>query len=107
MANDIFLIEMGLRVAQRRKEIHMTQEDLAEAIGLSLQSISCIELGKKAIRPQNLAKLCIALNVSSDFILFGKRTEQQTSDLFSKISALDDDVYTSIQKLVDLLSKHK
>lgn len=105
MANDVFLLEMGLRIAQRRKELHMTQESLAEAVGLSLQSISCIELGKKGIRPQNLAKLCIALNVTSDFILFGKRTEQQTNDLLSKITTLDDNSYQAIQSLVNLLIK--
>lgn len=105
MANDVFLLEMGLRIAQRRRELHMTQESLAEAVGLSLQSISCIELGKKGIRPQNLAKLCIALNVTSDFILFGKRTEQQTNDLLSKITTLDDKSYQAIQSLVNLLIK--
>ena len=49
MGNDVFLVKMGLRIAQRRKELHLTQEQLADQMGVSLQTVSCIELGKKAI----------------------------------------------------------
>ena len=42
----------------RRKSLRMTQEELAEKLGVSTQMISNLELGKKAIRPDNLAKVC-------------------------------------------------
>lgn len=45
--NRQLLIEMGIRISKCRKELQMTQEQLAEAIDLSLQSISCIELKKR------------------------------------------------------------
>lgn len=45
---------MGMRISGRRKELNLTQEKLAERMGVSLQTISCIELGKKAIRPETL-----------------------------------------------------
>lgn len=107
MGNDIFLIEMGNRIATQRKKLHFTQEQLAEKMGLSLQSISCIELGKKAIRPENLANLCNHLDVSSDFILYGKRTEQQMNEVVSKLSALSPEAYHVVQDLVDLLYNMK
>ena len=66
MGGDTFLIDMGKRIAQRRKELHLTQEQLAEKMGVSLQTVSCIELGKKAIRPENLANLCTCLTVTAD-----------------------------------------
>lgn len=105
MENDRFLVNMGIRIAQRRKELHMTQEQLAEKIGLSLQSISCIELGKKAIRPENLANLCVQLDVTADYILYGKRNEQQMSDTITKLSALSPKVFETVQNLIDLLSQ--
>ena len=80
MGNDSFLINMGIRIAGRRKDLHLTQEQLAEKMGVSLQTVSCIELGKKAIRPQNLANLCVHLEVTADYILYGKRNEEQMKD---------------------------
>lgn len=107
MSNDIFLSNMGIRISQRRKELHLTQEQLAEQMGVSLQTISCIELGKKAIRPENLANLCICLDVSADFILYGKRNESQMNELISKLSLLTPKEYESIQSIVDILSEHR
>lgn len=98
-----FLTTMGTRIAQRRKELSLTQEQLAEKMGVSLQTISCIELGKKAIRPDNLANLCNVLDVSADYILFGKRDQQQINTTISKMAALDPEAYAAVQSMVDLL----
>ena len=102
-----FLIEMGNRIAKRRKELQLTQEQLAEAIDLSLQSISCIELGKKAVRPENLANLCSYLNISSDYILYGKRDSQQMTEVITKLSGLKPEEYQAVQALIELLYKKK
>lgn len=105
VANDIFLTNMGDRISQRRKELHLTQEQLADKMGLSLQSISCIELGKKAIRPENLAKLCICLDVTADYILYGKRNEKQMNETILKLSSLSPEAYSTIKDLINLLSE--
>ena len=107
MTNSIFLINMGQRIAARRKELGMTQEQLAERLGLSLQSISCIELGKKAVRPENLANLCKHLNVSVDYILYGKRDESQMNDTIKKLSSLDPEAFNAVKNMVDLLYENK
>lgn len=107
MNNDTFLNTMGSRITQRRKELHLTQEQLAEKMGVSLQTISCIELGKKAIRPENLANLCFYLNVTSDYILYGKRSESQMNELITKLSTLSQREYESIYNLIEILSEKK
>ena len=103
MEFDTFLISMGLRVSERRKELHLTQEQLAEKTGVSLQTISNIELGKKAIRPENLANLCKVLGVSSDYILYGKREESQMSTAIEKLSRLSPEAYQTVEGLLELL----
>ena len=103
MSKDIFLVNMGIRIAQRRKEMCLTQEQLAEKMGVSLQTISCIELGKKAVRPENLANLCAYLDVTSDYILYGKRSKTQLSSTIAKLSELPQEAYRTIQELIDLL----
>ena len=105
MGNDVFLNNMGTRIAQRRKELHLTQEQLAEQVGVSLQTISCIELGKKAIRPENLAKVCSCLGITADYVLYGKRNKEYMSETIEKLATLSPDAYTTIQALIDLLSK--
>ena len=105
--DNAFLTDMGNRIAQRRKELHLTQEELSELIGLSSQTISCIELGKKAVRPENLARICTQLDVSADYILYGRRNEKQMDDLITKMAQLPQEEYRSIQLLVDLLHTKK
>lgn len=107
MGNDTFLVNMGIRIAQRRKALRMTQEQLAEKMGVSLQTISCIELGKKAVRPENLANLCTNLDVTSDYILYGKRSPSQINDTVVKLSALSPEEYKAVESLIDLLYRRK
>lgn len=107
MSNDVFLTQMGARIAQRRKALHMTQEQLADKMGVSLQTISCIELGKKAIRPENLANLCTHLDVTADFVLYGKRNEHQMNVLLEKISTLTQEEYQAICNIVDLFQSNR
>ena len=107
MGNDAFLTDMGVRIAQRRKELRITQEQLADKIGVSLQTVSCIELGKKAVRPENLANLCKHLDVTADYVLYGKRNKQQMNDTVAKLAALDAEAFRTVQGLIDLLYERK
>ncbi|MEE1315002.1 MAG: helix-turn-helix transcriptional regulator [Faecalimonas sp.] len=106
MSRESFLSEMGLRIAQCRKNLQMTQEQLAEQMGVSLQTISCIELGKKGIRPENLVNLCHCLDVNPDYILLGKRSTRQADELTSKLSALNEEEYQLVEHLVTLLYRN-
>lgn len=47
MVNKEVLEGIGSRIAQRRKMLGMPQEQLAEIVDLSIQTISNIENGKK------------------------------------------------------------
>ncbi len=94
-----FLIAMGVRIAERRKQLHLTQEQLAEKMDVSLQTVSCVELGKKAIRPENLARLCGALDISADYILLGRRDGAQMSELNRMLSGLSPDEYALVRSL--------
>ena len=105
MADNQFLADMGNRISKLRKELRMTQEQVAEAMNISIQSLSCIELGKKAIRPENLCKLCNVLNTSSDYVLMGKKSTEQLEGISKKIANLHDDDYLIIENLVEHLNK--
>ena len=90
---DEFLCEMGKRISKRRKELGMTQEDLAEKAGLTSQTVSTAETGTKALRPQNIVKLCKALETSADYVLFGEISSVDLGLLSGEISALSPEHY--------------
>lgn len=105
MADEKLLQEIGLRVSGRRKELGLTQEQVAEKMEVSVQMISNLELGRKAIRPENLIKICSVLSMSADFLLTGKHNETELVDLTRKIARLPQKHQSIIKELVDCLSE--
>lgn len=101
-----FLVEMGKRIALKRKEMKLTQEQLAEQINLSLQSVSCIELGKKAIRPDNLVNICRTLNTTADYLLTGTVPPEKLHGMCKDLSILKEDDLKLIQSFIDRLKEN-
>lgn len=83
-------IEMGARIAQRRKELGWTQERAAEASGLSWQFFACVERGIKNIRAESLLNLSRAMNVSADYILTGKASTVDHGHLLKYMEPLNE-----------------
>ncbi len=107
MGDEKLLQEIGQRINARRRELHYTQEYLAEKMDVSIQMISNLELGKKAIRPENLVKVCAVLDISADYILTGRQPEWITSDLGCKIAQLSEKDQKILGMIVDSLSEKK
>lgn len=99
------LKQMGERIYKRRKGLKLTQEQLAERLGVSTQMISNLELGKKAIRPENLIRLCNVLNVSADFILTGNDSNSSISSLFEKLNRLSSEELSLVEGIVDYMNR--
>lgn len=102
-----FLTEMGARISSKRKNMGITQEQLAEKMDVSIQMISNLELGKKAIRPENLVKLCSILNVSTDYILTGKISEYESNTLSEKILKLNKSDIALLENIISFLYNNK
>ena len=64
-------IEIGVRVRAARNNAGLTQEQLAEAIEVTTQYVSDLERGVVGISISTLRRLCLALEISADSILFG------------------------------------
>lgn len=96
----IFLKEMGQRVVARRKQLHLTQEQLAERMDVTPQMISSTELGKKAIRPENLVKLSQALSVSADYLLTGATAEADLLRLSGELRQLTSRELQLVEQII-------
>lgn len=107
MGDAEFLREMGQRIMVRRKALQLTQEELAERLGVSTQMISNLELGKKAIRPENLARVCEILRVSADFILTGMDTKTKVNEVAEKLLQLTDGQLLMVSDMIDYITHKK
>ena len=60
---------MGQMIKARRKEMKLTQEDLAEKVEISVSFMGHIERGSRVLSVDTLRKLCIVLDLSADDLL--------------------------------------
>ena len=90
-----------MTLKELRKKKGITQEQLAEMMNVSIQMVSNLERGNKAIKIENLIKISEILDVSTDYILTGKYTENDKKVLTEKLSQLDDKNYKMIEMLID------
>lgn len=104
MSDEKLLKDIGERIYNRRKYLKLTQEELAERLGVSTQMISNLELGKKAIRPDNLVKLCVELDISADYCLFGGSRSLVADGLYEKILNLSPEELKLITSMLDYMN---
>ena len=63
---------LGKRIRQRRQSMKLTQQELANAIGLTSQHVSAIEQDKRAPSVASLAIIAEELGASIDCLVTGK-----------------------------------
>ncbi|MBE7003987.1 MAG: helix-turn-helix domain-containing protein [Ruminococcaceae bacterium] len=90
-------IEVGQRIKERREAAGLTQETLAEMVGLGVKHISAIERGAIGVSLPTLKRVCTVLSVSADDLLFDapdaaaqseqERTIHQVSKRLSRLPA--------------------
>lgn len=63
------MVEFGNRLRKLRKDRKLTQQQLAELIGVKNSVISFYEVGERIPSPDILRKLALALHVTADYLL--------------------------------------
>lgn len=64
--------EIGKRIRKERERASMTREQLVEKAEISVQFLADIETGRKSMTSKTICSLANALNLSTDYILFGR-----------------------------------
>ena len=96
---------IGKRILEKRKQLNLTQEQLAEQMDVSIQMVSNLERGNKAIKIDNLIKISQILGVSTDYILTGKQSDIDAEEIYLKISKLSERDASAVVMLVNHFSK--
>lgn len=92
--------QMGQRLATRRRQLGLSQDNVAERAELTTQTISTAETGSKALRPENIVKICDALGISTEYALRGSIAPEDVSPLFEKMSQLPPHQYRRLENII-------
>jgi transcriptional regulator with XRE-family HTH domain len=65
---------IGHRVREARQEKDLTQKDIADAAGVSREFITVFEAGYKTIALPTLCLIAQKLNVSLEYLVYGKKS---------------------------------
>lgn len=78
-------VDISKRIRQARKEAHLSQQALAQAIGVSDKSISAYEKGRAVPSINKLKKIAAFTNQSLNFFTEEKIAESIVSSKLNKI----------------------
>lgn len=97
---DISNLSVGRRVRQIREERGYTREQLAEYADVSSDFLWEIETGRKSMKVQSLGKIATALDVTTDYLVFGTTPYKENSKINSMLAALPDGIQKQVEKLI-------
>ena len=110
------ITNIGNRVRERRKELNLTLEQLAEKIDLSTNFIENIERGDSVPSIETFVKLANALSVNADYLCRDLITNYDPKlqnnynyyidQVIEKMLSLKPNQQETIANLVDSISKH-
>jgi len=81
---------IGKRLRDSREAHGMTQAELADGIGVCTSYIGQLERGEKKPSIETIVKVCAALNIPVDYLLFGRKypCDREGCELVREIDAL-------------------
>ena len=97
---------VGKNIQFYRKQRGLTQEQLAEAVGVSLSSIKQIERGKSYPLMENFINICKTLGVPADFIIADLDKKFRISAAFQmmeRLATLEDSSLESVTDAIEMI----
>lgn len=96
-------VEIGMRIQDARISANLTQEEFAERIDIGAKSVSALERGVVGISLSTMKRICRVLSVSSDTLLFGPATGNNTADLVAQLERLTPEQFEIARGVFDKL----
>ncbi len=93
-------IQIGEQIKFARENVCMTQEQLAEKVEVSPQFISDLERGLVGASVATIRRICVALHVSSDQLLFGTKSEDRGAIIAKIGCSLSDKQWNLLEGIV-------
>jgi len=87
-----FAKSLGARLKNARKALHLSQDQLAESLGVTFQQIHHYETGKSNLCGEKIAEICRALKIEPND-LFGWHPHKRIFVFGETLAVLDWDAY--------------
>lgn len=91
---------IGKNLQRYRKENNLTQEELAERVGISTSFCANLERGKKAMSIVVLRQLADSLDISVDYLLYENRPSARIANIVSLLGEKPEPFIASVERLV-------
>lgn len=95
-------VKIGNQIRIARETAGLTQERFAELVSLATKNVSDIERGVVGVSVGSLIRICETLSISSDFILFGNETGNDTHNISERLSNLPPEQF---EIALDIINK--
>ena len=102
-----FRVEMGIRMKEQRKRLHLTQELMAEKLNISIKHYGSVERGLAGLSLENLVEVSNILGVGLDYLVKGiHETDDYTPDKLKEMYLkFPQDKRQHIIELLEVISK--
>ena len=84
----LLMMSLPTRLIPLRKDMGLTQQQMADTIGIHVNSLKKYEAGQAQPSLDALKKMALALHVSTDFLLFDTHERGPSDDLALKLEAV-------------------
>ena len=98
---------IGQKIRKIRKERGLSQEKLAEKVGISTTHMSHIETANTKMSLPTFAKLASVLEVRTDELLYDNRPENRSASIAYITELLDDCTIQQVQIIEDIVKAVK
>ncbi len=104
--NAIFMMSLRERLIDLRKDQGLTQQQMADTIGIHVNSLKKYETGQAQPSLDILKKIALALHVSTDFLLFEGHERVPQDDLalqFEAVAEMPNDEQMVVREVLESL----
>jgi transcriptional regulator with XRE-family HTH domain len=102
----LLMMSLATRLITLRKDKGLSQQKMADSIGIHVNSLKKYEAGQAQPSLDALMKIALELNVSTDFLLFDAHERGPSDDLnlqLEAISQMPEDEQLIIKEVLDSL----
>ena len=86
-----------------REENHLTQEEVAELVGISTSFYANLERGKKSMSLLVLRKIADALKISTDYLLYENRADIRIQNIELLLQKQSHNFAATVEQMVRVL----
>ncbi|PWK30018.1 helix-turn-helix domain-containing protein [Pseudomonas sp. OV226] len=107
----LFWMSFTERFLQLRKQHSLTQQQMADTVGIHITQVKRYESGEAQPSLEVLKKVAVAFNVSTDWLVFEENEREPQDELklkFEAVVQMDEDERRSVLALLDaMILKHQ